>query len=253
MDCELRPLDDVLPAALFGVQTSRVKLAQGVPDLDALKKLVANPNANPMAIADAMDVATQKEWRDWDPKMLWEYLDLSDEDVQQQDKVMATQVALTNPDVFDDWTLFTNVNNAFNHRRTSFDWMHETDPLELAWTCSVLRALQPNQQFGPGVVRYLGVVCLMDGTVFFPWLGGDGLAFCASPYREMFQGLVDPEMCAVAKRVQEHWRAGDLAELAPGDINESDPFHVQMAKVVAAQSYIRAQRPRDPGAQGAAA
>lgn len=250
VDIELRAIDDVLPASLFGLQPPAVKLARGVPDLAALKTLVHTSETNPLAIADAMDTATQKEWRGWDPVSLWDYLETPEDDIAQKDKILAVQVALTNPDVFEDWQLFSHVNSAFNHRRCDFEWLQECSPLELAWTCSCLRALSRNQ-FGPDVLRYIGAVCAEDGTTYFPWTGGDGILFCEDPYREWFRGLVDPVNCEIASRVREHWKSGALAELAPSTVNESDPFHVQMAKVVAAQSYIRAQRQRDPGDQGA--
>ena len=160
---------------------------------------------------------------------------------------MAVQVAMTNPDVFEDWHLFLPVCTAFNHRRANFEWVDQPSYLEVAWACVCLRGLEGQHQFGPGVVRFIGAVCIVEGLVYFPWTGGEGIHLCEGATGEWARGLVDPELCKLGGEVRTRWEAGELQELEPSDISEDDSLQVQLAKIVAAQAYIRAQKPRDPG------
>jgi len=238
-------LSDVVPPGLLVPGTSAsIKIAKPFSPSADLRKVVHDPEANPLALADGLDQATQREWHGWLPEVVQDYCHLRDSDVQQLDKVLAVQVCLTNPDVFEDWTLFHHTTTAFNHRRVSFEWLDQLSVLELAWATTVIRALAPGLVFGPGIRRYLGAVCLDAGLLVFPWVGGASLSLCTEPWS---RGLVDPDCDTIAKQVQAAWEAGELQELAPSDVEHMDPLHVQMHDIVAAQAYIRAQKPRDPG------
>jgi hypothetical protein len=243
---ELRPLDEVLPA--LTARTLITKLAERQPGVDyarLVRRVCADAEANPIAIAEALDLATDRAWRDWEPETLREYCGLGGDDVQQLDKVMATQVAVTNSDIFDDWKLFNHVSTAFNHRRANFEWLDPASYLEAAWTCSALRALNTRHAFQPGVERYLTAICFEMGLLFFPWTGGDGLVVADLPWSK---GLLEPWAGALGHELQEIWSRGVLSELAPSEVDDNIPLHVQMAKLVNAQAYIRSQRPRKPEA-----
>jgi hypothetical protein len=219
-----------------------------MPEIADLKKLCAEPEANPLAIAKALDTATQYEWRDWEPAMLRSHIGLAADDSQAMDKVMACQVAKTNADVFADWHLFHHVATAFNHRRAHFEWLEPLSIPELAWACKVLRLLNVSQDFGPGVLRYIGTTCVVEGLIFFPWTGGKGLHLCEEPHVSWTRGLVDADLCSIGSEVRKRWANHELQDLEYEDaVDDSDPLHVQIQKIVAAQDYIRAQRSADPG------
>lgn len=202
--------------------------------------LAHDSQSNPVDLAHALDEKTDRQWRDWLPVMLREYCKLAEDDVQQLDKILATQVACTNADVFTDWHLFNHCCVAFNHRRVNFEWLDVPSCMETAWACEVLRTLRPNVEFGMGVLRYITSLMLDDGFVFFPWVGGEGLSLCSGPGAEISKGLVDCH--DLARDVSKVWKAGTIqhAESAD-DVDETDPHHVQLAKLINAQAYIRAQ------------
>lgn len=201
--------------------------------------LCLRPTANPIAIASGLDAATDKAWRDWGALMLRDYLKLGEDDVQQLDKVMAVQVALTNPDVFQDWHLFHHVCTAFNHRRANFEWLDEPKVAELAWTCVALRTLVPQGAFDNEVLKYLAANCLSQGVLFFPWIGGEGLEALDPQYDA--PSTNDPAAIDLIPRLRTVWKSGELSKMEPSEINEADPFHVQLLRLVEAETYIRAQ------------
>lgn len=210
-----------------------------------IKKVVRDPEVNPLAIADAMDLVTDKEWREWLVEACAEEAGVKGSQYQQQrDKLMAVQVGLTNPDVFDEWTLFNACCIAFNHRRSNFEWLDKPSYLELAWGCEVLRGLNQTATFGPQILRFIGAIMLDDGLAFFPWIGGDGIVLCEEPEGVWAKGVVDDDLCALGKQVRSVWESGPLKELAPGRVDDNNTLHVQLAQIVAAQEYIRSQKPR---------
>lgn len=242
---ELPPLDVVLDPICLGLSAS--KHAAKVHSDSSVFRLAAFPEVNPLALASALDEATAREWHDWEPEMLRDFLQLPEDAVQQLDKVMAIQVGITNPDVFSDWDLFLHVCSAYNHRRASFEWIDQPSYIEAAWTCVCLRNLNGEHQFGPGVIRFLGAVCILDGLVFFPWTGGEGISLCEGVTGEWASGIVDPELCKLSGQIRDLWEAKQLQTLEPGeDIQDDDPLHAQLEKIVAAQAYFRSQRPRFP-------
>lgn len=242
----LRSIDDVIPRRLVQDMPLQIKQARRGLAPASLTAVCQDNEANPLAVVEVLDQATDREWRDWEPAMLREFVNLAEDDVQQLDKVMACQVAVTNPDVFEDWALFHHVGVAFNHRRCHFEWLDKMSVLEAAWACVALRGLEGNHQFGPGVVRYLGALCIEEGCVYFPWVGGEGLHLCHGALGEWAKGLVDPELCAFGDKIKEAWQKGQLQDLEPSDIDESDGFQVQLSVIVRGQAYIRSQKPRNP-------
>lgn len=217
-----------------------------VSDLTKLKSVCTDPEANPLAVVSALNTATSREWQDWEPGMIRDFVGLKSDQDQQMDKIMACQVGVTNPDVFDDWTLFHNVTTAFNHHHVNFDWLEPHAPSELAWSCVCLRGMNGTTQFGMGVLRYIGATIITEGMVYFPWSGGDGLHLCHKPHGEWARGLVDHELCAIGDELKKRWDNGDLQELGLSEVDDTDPFQVQLYKLVACQQYIRDQRPRRP-------
>ena len=197
----------------------------------------ADPDISPLAVAKRLDAETDREWRGWDPVALREHCKLHEDDVQQLDKLMATQVACTNQDAFLDWPLFTHVCTAFNGRRCNFGYLDKPSATEAAWTCVCLRALAP-YQFGPGVMKYLTAICVDEGILYFPWTVNKGLDGFEPAQAPWAHGLMDPnvEVVATVKRAIEH---GAL-EAAIGEIDESDKVQAQMAKLTAIQKYIDA-------------
>jgi hypothetical protein len=203
----------------------------------SFKSLAADPLANPIKLAALLDAATEKEWRGWEPATIRDFCELKTYEVLQLDKLLAIQVALTNKDVFTTWPLFVACCSAFNHRRANFEWLDKPSYLEAAWACYVLRALAPTAAFGPGVIRFLTALMIEDGLVYFPWTG-EGVVL--SPANEYCRGLCD---CGqLAHEVHTIWDRGIFKDLAPDEhpIDETDALHVQLARLMAGDSYIRA-------------
>lgn len=199
-----------------------------------LEDALADSQVSPVSLASALDDTYGPQWREWEPTLLRSELHLPD-DAAQSDKVFAVQVAVTNPDVFDCWTLFLPVTIAFNHRQVNFDWVDQPSYLECAWACVCLRKLQPTGSFGPEVHRFLVAICLEAGLAFFPWTGDEGII----PGEFAAKGVAN--VVELGQRVRDIWKKGELQDLRPSQINETDPLQEQLAKIVAAQEYIRAQ------------
>jgi hypothetical protein len=221
------------PELIDRIDTHVVKTAARRADF---KNIAHDPLANPRQLVQLLDEASEKNWRGWLPETVRKFCELSKDDVLQLDKLMACQVVLTNLDAFDEWPLFLACCSAFNHRRANFEWLDQPSFLEAAWTCHVFRTLRPNHSFGPGVLRFLSALMVEDGLAFFPWVGGDGLR----ADNEYLQGLTN---CSdLADETKKVWDAGVLVKAdMPDEINDSDPLHVQAAKLIAGQLYIKAQ------------
>jgi hypothetical protein len=58
------------------------------------------------------------------------------------------------------------------------------------------------------------------------------------------KGLTD--VSDLASKVKALWESGELHGIEPGDHDESDPLHVQLAKIVSAEAYIKAQHSSKP-------
>lgn len=201
-----------------------------------LRALCSQENPNPVKIAKAFDVATFKAWREFEPDELKDLAYISSDDQYRIDLVCACQMASTNLDCFDDWHAFHHVATAFNHRRASFEFLDALTYMEAAWACHVLKTLKPNVEFGLGVQRYLMALCMNDGLLFFPWVGGDGLNLCTF---YPAKGLLDKSLCKVVNEVKDKWKSGILSSLSSSDVDDSDALHVQMSKIVNAEEYIR--------------
>lgn len=221
------------------------KLIQKVSTLNSIR-VVKTEDFSPVAVARALDIETGRAWRSWEPETIWEHLGVPEDDEATliKDKVHAALIVLTNPDVFTDWHLFCAVSSAFNHRRANFHWLDKPSFIEAAWTCEVLKRLAPTRSFGPGVIKFLVALMIEDGLYFFPWIGGNGLALCdAAASTASGIAHIDPEMCAKLRQI---WSKGDIKTVKLSDVDDEDAFQVQLAKLVAAQEYLRAQKPDEP-------
>jgi len=208
-----------------------------------LSAILDDAECNPVALAAQLDTMTSKEWRGWLPESLCDFADATEDDVASRDKLLATQVGVCNSDVFSDWSLFTAVSSAFNHRRSNFQWLDKPTYIEAAWTCFALRQLQPGVEFHSGVTRFLVALMIEDGLCFFPWTGGPGLGLGVND-EGISAGLTD--VGDLASKIRTLWETGELHDVTPGDHDESDPLHVQLAKIAAAQEYIKAQHAAQP-------
>ncbi len=188
-----------------------------------LKTLCRAQYAHPAALAQKMDLATGRGWRDWLPETVRAFVGMPVEEVQQLDKLMAVQVVLTNPDVADNWALLSAVVSAFNHRRSSFEWVDKPSILELAWAVHALNQIQ-RREFQPEALGFVRSVMMEDGCLLFPW---------STP---MVTTDIEPEATA---KLTEMW-AGGLADVKPSDVDDENLVHAQAAKLVACQEYIRA-------------
>lgn len=223
---------------LFGVAKALGSyVAKVAGSASSYQSLAADPLANPLKLAALMDAATEKEWRGWETVTIREFCELKTYEVLQLDKLLAIQVALTNADVFENWPLFVACCSAFNHRRANFEWLDKPSYLEAAWACYVLRALAPTRVFGSSVRRFLTALMVDEGLVYFPW-AGDGITL--GPANEYCKGLCD---CGeLAHEVHTIWDRGLFKDLNHDEhqINETDALHVQLARLMAGESYIRA-------------
>jgi hypothetical protein len=221
----------------------QLKLAKPFSPKADLKKVCEDPEANPIAVADALDQASHSEWRDWLPETLRTFAGLTEDQVAQLDKIMAVQVVLTNPDVFEDWTLFHNVAVAFNHRRSNFEWVDPLSYIELAWACVCIHRLDQNRHtMHPDLQKYVGNVAMTDGLVIFPWSN----PAIELPDNTLFEGLVtDDEV--VLREIKKLLAGGMLENAKMSEVDESDPVEAQAAKLLAAQTYINDQKSDDPG------
>jgi hypothetical protein len=149
----------------------------------------------------------------------------------QRDKVMACQVACTNPDVGEDWHLFHAVVAPFNNRRADFEWLEMPHVPELARTCQVLQALAPGLDLSPEVTQYIAMCCWDAGLVYFPW----SRPAIVLPRRGSLKGLIDPDLIQLADAVAEALAAGKPAD------DEPDPANLlatQLSKINIANRYV---------------
>ena len=220
-----------------------LKLAKPFSPQADLKKVCEDAEANPIAIADALDQASRREWRDWLPETLASYIGLAGHQVAQLDKVMAVQVALTNPDVFENWSLFNAVSTAFNHTQVNFDWVDPPSYMQLAWTCVCLHRLNQNHDaLHPDLQKFVGICCMNSGVLYFPWSNPP----IELPGNPLFQGLSTDDTVILAE-MKKLIAGGMLENTKPSEVDEADPVEAQAAKLVAAQAYINAQKSDDPG------
>jgi len=222
----------------------QLKLAKPFSPKADLKKVCEDPEANPIAVADALDQASHSEWRDWLPETLREFIGLTEDQVLQLDKVMAVQVVLTNPDVFEDWTLFHHVAVVFNHRRADFNWVEPLSSLEMGWACVCIHRLDQNRHtLHPDLQKYVGMTAMLEGLLIFPWSN----PVIELPDNKMFEGLVTDDEITVHE-IKKLLAGGMLEKAKMSDVDESHPVEAQAAKLLAIQTYINAQKSDDPGA-----
>lgn len=239
-----RAANGSVPLLGIGTQLAKYIAAKTAAAKPSISTLAKDPGCNVVLLARELDGATHKAWRDWLPETVRDYAKVGD-DVRALDTLMATQVALTNVDVFDDWQLFLSCCIAFNHRQVNFEWLDKPSYLECAWACMALRALRPNKEFGPSVIRFILAVMLEDGLVFFPWVGGDGIALDDGESGKYVRGLTDCQ--ALAADMRKVWAAGVVNGMDPAehaDVDESDAHHVQIAKLMNGAAYISANEGR---------
>jgi hypothetical protein len=240
----LEPAEDSLVADLANSANTSVPFA-GIGK--TLIKYIANKVAEkserkktPIDLARMLDEKTEKQWRDWLPETLKEYCGFKNDEVWRLDLIMATQVAVTNIDVFSDWTLFYAVCIAFNERRVNFDWIDKPSYMECALACHWLRALRPNVEFGPGVIRFICAVMLEDGLVYFPWTGVDGIMLDVGEGK-CVTGLC--EVASLAKDMKKTWDSMATNYIGPAEhdeLDEKDIHEVQLAKLMNGEAYIHA-------------
>jgi hypothetical protein len=188
------------------------------------------PGADPVRVGADLDLQTRREWRDWLPETLRDYTELHDEADPRFEKVMACQVALTNPDVFDTWPLFVTVTAAFNDRLPSFRHLDVPEVAEVAKTCKCLRAMAPHD-FSETLHRFVGVLCAESGLLYLPWM----------PLRlwevEGLAGLYDGN-AELGKRVAHAWDSGALQVVEDSQTEDTDPLAVQCRMLIAIRNYL---------------
>lgn len=167
-----------------------------------LRGRVLAPGVAPYTVAQLMDDATSKEWRDWLPETLASYLGEDDIPEQALDKLQAVQVALTNPDVFTEWPLFNHVCVAFNNRPVNFHFLDELLPGEIEWGLLCLRKLARGD-LSPEVLQYINVCLADEGVVTLAGLAPDD-----ANVRRLEQAL---------EHITDDTEIGDLDPAEPGD------------------------------------
>lgn len=221
----------------------QLKLAKPFSPKSDLRKVCEDAEANPIAVADALDQASRREWRDWLPETVRSFIGLTEDQVLQLDKAMAVQVVLTNPDVFEDWALFHHVAVVFNHRRANFEWVDPLSSLEMAWACHCIHRLDQNRHtLHPDLQKYVALTASFDGLLVFPWSNPE----IVIPGNPLLEGLVDDDPPLVAE-IKKLIAGGMLEKAELSEVDESHPVEAQAAKLLAAQTYINAQKSDDPG------
>lgn len=202
----------------------------------AVKSLCGGEILNPFSLVRVLDSTTDKLWLSYEPEELTRIAGISADNIFQQDFFACLQIIRTNPDCFDDWHLFHHVATVLNHRRASFEFLDAITYIEAAWCCTVLLELNPSHEFSLGVKRYISALCMNDGLLYFPWIRGDGLDLTTF---YPLKGLIDNNLSSVVAKVKEAWNSGALKSVSPSDVDDEDVFHVQCAKIVNAEEYIR--------------
>jgi hypothetical protein len=185
---------------------------------------------SPVRIAEHLDTATHRHWRGWELETIQQYL--ATKNTQALDKIYATQVVLTNEDAFTDPFLFGHVAVAFNNRRCNFNWLDVPSYLECAYACHLMRLMNNKHVFGPAVLKFLSIICHDAGVLFFPWIGGEGL----DTTRLLW---IKDEHAETITQLKKMWIDGIFENLTSSDVDDTNILHVQMAKIVNAQDYIR--------------
>jgi hypothetical protein len=203
---------------------------------------------DPVRLAASWDAAAGQAWREWEPETLRSYAKLGeDADI---DTLLATQVALTNEDVFDDWALLFPVCSAFNGREANFEWLDYPEIPELAYACDCLVKLAPHA-FTDSARKAIGAACLEDGLLVFPWIGAEPMDLTNETWA---RGLLDQDgNRALAAETIAAWNTLKDSDLKPDVEGAADlagpvgqPLGQQLNRLAQAKVYI-AQRRAMPG------
>lgn len=135
--------------------------------MPVLDDLLLDPYCDPRTLAVALDDSSGAEWRDWLPETLKQWYPVEPAGANH-DKVLAIQVVRTNPDVWEEWTLFMAVAAAFSHRTPRFDFLEPVTTAEAAWACTCMKSLAQGT-FSDSTRRFLLALAYEDGLYVFPW------------------------------------------------------------------------------------
>ena len=201
--------------------------------MSELTQLLADPQCDPRELAPLLDDASNKEWRDWLPETLRHWYENMPAG-HNHDKVMALQVVLTNPDVWEDWHLFLPVCTALCHRGSNFTDFEPATTAEIAWACTCMKALDNAHDFHDSTRKFIALTAIDDGLLVFPWAG---LNLALDP---TCRGLCaqDSQAIDLAHLVQS---AFDAVPGFPPDTVTHDhlnPVETMLSRLFALRSYV---------------
>lgn len=198
-----------------------------------LQKLLADRYCDPRELGPALDDATNKEWRDWLPETLQSWYPGTPAP-ENHDKVMAIQVILTNPDVWEDWTLFLPVCAALNHRGANFTEFEPPTAAEVAWACTCMKSLNNTDDFHDSTRKFILLTAIDDGLLVFPWAGLN----VATDKSVLGLSSQDSQAVELASTVQKVFDA--IPGTPPDDLkhDELNPREAMLSRLFAIRSYV---------------
>jgi hypothetical protein len=199
--------------------------------MERLDALISDPTCDPVALSSALDSRFGDAWLDWLPETLSDSYGVTASG-NNHDKVLAIQVARTNPDCTEDWTVFVPVVTAFNNRKPDFENLEPPTTAELAYGCVKLAKIAKAWPVTGSARRYIEVSAIDDGLLVFPWADINMAEDAA------LRGMCaqDADSKDLARRVLD---AFNKISGAP-DVNHDadDAFEVMLTRLLDIRSYI---------------
>lgn len=180
-------------------------------------KVAYKPMKTPSQIDGAFSEKYGNEWYDYEPETIRALLKLDfglEDDEPLVNKILATQVMMTNADLETDWDMFENVVLSFNDIVPDFSIMEVPTISELNYGYHTIKTMRPSYDPKSDVIAYIKGVMKEGGLLWSPWIGvetGDA-----------------PELTDVVKEL---WKVNGKTE--------DEAVGVQMDKLDLTKQYIK--------------
>lgn len=201
------------------------------------KDMLASPTTSAVALCRAAEMILGDHIA-WEPETLWVELDRHGVDVPAvaRDRLMAASALRLVPAFYWDAVVLANTAIAFDGRPAHVEILEEAPPHALAWAVTEaawirrrydLQALIPEHE----PIAYVAVILDRAGFVLAP----DELSFAqkALDDRRPRSGLLDD--------VRQRWSSVDKGRLSDLALQET-PIDVQIARLAAVETHVRARR-----------
>lgn len=195
----------------------------------ASKEILADPDANPVVIADWLDSFWGDEWMDWEPETI---LDTAEKDGIQIDsvnlgKMFAIRSIKKTEEFFREPRVFEKVCIAFADRIVDFSVIQTPRVHDMAAAVAIVEEFFRKGEYSDHVAGYVAAAAIMDGFILLP----PKLTFASFPFSMELASRLGDSAVSLQEKI--------ISTMDSDDVPTSQEEAVQYRRLMRCEYHVR--------------